>query len=171
MTYLLWSAVVLVATSKGGWHENRDPNRRPHSYVIPTPAGGGEESQRLLKPLMRLLTTFGVTWPANIRRPWRWWQPAGVVPEKAGTQRRMLLCDLRPCEERRAWIPACAGITASDRFLSKRWPARKFLGLRARSLGWRPRWAQAVATGTPRSRTTRPPLHPAQSALLPRAPL
>ncbi len=34
-----------------------------------------------------------------------------VVPAKAGTQRRKLLCDVRPCDERRAWIPACAGMT------------------------------------------------------------
>ena len=71
--------------------ENRDSNRRRHSYVIPTPAGGGEESERLLKPRMRLLTTFGVTWPAYFRRPWCWWQPALGGPVKAGTQRRTLL--------------------------------------------------------------------------------
>ena len=34
-----------------------------------------------------------------------------VVPAKAGTQGRKLLCDIRACNERRAWIPACAGMT------------------------------------------------------------
>ena len=34
-----------------------------------------------------------------------------VVPAKAGTQRRKHLYDVRPCDERAGWIPACAGMT------------------------------------------------------------
>ena len=34
-----------------------------------------------------------------------------VVPAKAGTQRRRLLCDVGPSDEWRAWMPACAGMT------------------------------------------------------------
>ena len=34
-----------------------------------------------------------------------------VVPAEAGTQRRKFLRDIRLLDERRAWIPACAGIT------------------------------------------------------------
>ena len=34
-----------------------------------------------------------------------------VIPAKAGNQSRKLPCDVSPCDERRAWIPACAGMT------------------------------------------------------------